>query len=1047
MEESLSGNSHILVKMESSYKEIEPSIFTINPQKEEHFYQLLENLETKGQLPCQIIHQGLEPIDSAEKEHMDQQLNYGVYSLFYLCKALMKHKHQSVIQVLSVFNSHAKSSSAPNAALGGFFKTLALENPNYLAKVLEIQEQTEQPKLSVSENAGLVLNELKEKAWNQTEICYKAGKEKSSYVRYAKELTPFDPDKNSSSELPLKQNGVYIVSGGLGGLGLVFSEYLVKNFQCRLVLFGRSELKAEQREKLNLLMAHHKEILYLQADSSKLEDIEEVVKTTKARFSQINGVFHCAGVNRDSFMLKKSTEDLEKVLESKIYGTINLDKATQDEKLDLFVLFSSIAGVMGNIGQCDYAYGNHFLDSFAENRENLRKQDKRFGKSLSINWPYWEEGGMNLSVNDLAMSKQRAGIWPLPTKEGLTYFEEFLRSDLHQGLPIYGQSSKILAYVAQKPFNAEHEMPLETSSMDPAIFLEKTIAYLKLLIGTEIKLAPERIDSGERFESFGIDSIVVSRLNAALEKDLGNISKTLFYEHETIDDLAAHLTRHLSQSLVQFFNIKEPANQVKPNPAINGALVTAQDSVHVNGRYDGTGPIAIIGVHANFPQSEGLDKYWENLKRGKDLVDLVPASRWNYEDYYHQDPEKAAQGKIYCKWGGFLNDVDKFDTHFFNIAPEEARIMDPQERLFLESVWTAIEDAGYTVDSLKKRYPKAKSADVGVFVGVTTNSYNLLAANEWSRGNIITPGAMPWSIANRVSYFFDFQGPSIPIDTACSSSLVAIHLACESLKKQECQVAVAGGVNLYLHPSKYHSFCKNRMLSLNGKCNSFGAGDDGFVPGEGVGTILLKPLSKAVEDKDHIYAVIPGSAFEHSGRSNGYSAPNPNAQANLIATTLNKANINPETIGYVEGHGTGTILGDSLEIVALANAFKNHTGKKQFCSIGSVKSNIGHAESAAGIAGVAKILLQIKHRQLVPTLHSEKINPNINFSETPFYLQHKLTPWPSSPNYPRRALVNAFGAGGVNACVVLEEYQQPKETEIPKETGPYIVALSARNIE
>src|SRR5581483_10542440 len=329
-------------------------------------------------------------------------------------------------------------------------------------------------------------------------------------------------------------------------------------------------------------------------------------------------------------------------------------------------------------------------------------------------------------------------------------------------------------------------------------------------------------------------------------------------------------------------------------------------------------------------------------------------------------------------------------------------------------------------------------------VGVTTNSYHLWAPEERSRGNIVCPSALPWSIANRVSYFFDFNGPSMPVDTACSSSLVAVHLACESLKNRECQVAIAGGVNLYLHPSKYQSLCQRRMLSLCGKCHSYGAGDDGFVPGEGVGTLVLKTLSKAIDDQDHIYAVIPASAFDHSGRSNGYSAPNPNSQAHLINHALEKAGIHPESISYVEGHGTGTQLGDSIEIAALTQAFQKRTTKRQFCSIGSVKANIGHSESAAGIAGLAKVILQMKHRQLVPSIYSDEVNPDIEFKESPFYLQHGLSEWESSPGHPRRALINSFGAGGVNACVILEEYEKPNSSDNRQESGPYLFVLSAK---
>jgi acyl transferase domain-containing protein len=525
---------------------------------------------------------------------------------------------------------------------------------------------------------------------------------------------------------------------------------------------------------------------------------------------------------------------------------------------------------------------------------------------------------------------------------------------------------------------------------------------------------------------------------------LGALPKTLLYEHETVRELAKFLLKESREALVALFgstasegNPEDMLTGIEPE-RIHGHSSTTEETHAIE-------PIAIVGIHGRFPHSASLKEYWENLKQGRDLIDLVPQDRWHYEDFYHPDPAAAAQGKIYCKWGGFLDDYDKFDPHFFNISPDEAKIIDPQERLFLQSVWSAIEDAGYTRDSLKKHFGKAKSADVGVFVGVTTNSYHLWAAEERSRGHNVFPSALPWSIANRVSYFFDFNGPSMPVDTACSSSLVAIHLACESLRNRECKVAIAGGVNLYLHPSKYQSLCQKHMLSLDGKCHSYGAGDDGFVPGEGVGSLVLKPLSKALEHRDRIYAIIAASAFDHSGRSNGYSAPNPNSQASLIGDTLKRAQIDAGTIGYVEGHGTGTQLGDSIEIAALTQAFQKQTTKKQFCSIGSVKANIGHSESAAGIAGVAKVILQIQHRQLVPSIHSDRENPNIEFQESPFYLQHGLDEWESSPDQPRRALINSFGAGGVNACLVLQEHRSTDLATNRSGAGPYLFPLSARN--
>ncbi|MES2824532.1 MAG: SDR family NAD(P)-dependent oxidoreductase [Pseudomonadota bacterium] len=1056
VETGVEESAIVSVKFGDTYQEITPNIISINPAQEEHFSQLVEHLKIQGKLPQQIIHHCLASANGEKFDKLSDQLNRGVYTLFNLCKALMNQKHQVPLKILSVCTNNTSSTAPQYAALGAFFKTLSLENPIYLAKVLEIQNVPGISELSIAEQASLMLNEFQDKHWNTTEIRYqpKVQNETSSWTRYVKELVAYNPAERQMAELPLKQNGVYIITGGLGGLGFIFSEYLVKNFSAKLVLLGRSVLKAEQEEKLNQLKTYHKDVIYLQADVANLADVQSVVQKTKAHFSAINGVIHSAGVNRDAFIIKKTKAEMSEVLNPKVYGAIYLDEATRNENLDLFVLFSSGAGVMGNVGQCDYAYANHFLDAFAANREDLRKQQKRSGKALSINWPFWSQGGMAVSQNYLALTEKRTGLCALSTADGIQYWEEFLRSDLSQGIALYGTPSKIKAYIAQVPVVANRPQLAPTKVIDSTLLLEKTETYLKGLVSEETKLAAEQIDSQERFESFGFDSIMIGRFNANLGRDLGVLPKTLLYEYETIVELAQYLTQEAQPALSLLFNledsVKDVAIQLGDNQTVSTVTENIQPISFADKRKDDIEQIAIIGVHGYYPQSGDLDAYWENLKQGKDLIDVVPENRWDFAEFYDADPEKSAEGKIYCKWGGFLDDFDKFDPAFFNISPEEAKIIDPQERMFLESVWAAIEDAGYTRESLKHQFPKAKSADVGVFVGVTTNSYQLLATEEWNRGNMVSPSAMPWSIANRVSYFFDFQGPSMPIDTACSSSLVAIHIACESLRKEECQVAVAGGVNLYLHPAKYQSFCTRRMLSLGGKCRSFGAGDDGFVPGEGVGTVLLKPLSKAIEDKDHIYAVVAASAFEHCGRSNGYSAPNPNSQASLIAHTLKKGKIHPETIGYIEGHGTGTQLGDNLEIVALTQAFQQQTAKKQFCPVGSVKANIGHSESAAGMAGIAKILLQIKHQQLVPTIYSDEVNPNIEFADSPFYLQHTLTPWMSSPIYPRRALINSFGAGGVNACVILEEYEklnlvEDSQPDAKQIAGAYLFVLSAKN--
>ncbi|MDW6057211.1 beta-ketoacyl synthase N-terminal-like domain-containing protein [Streptomyces sp. FXJ1.4098] len=397
-------------------------------------------------------------------------------------------------------------------------------------------------------------------------------------------------------------------------------------------------------------------------------------------------------------------------------------------------------------------------------------------------------------------------------------------------------------------------------------------------------------------------------------------------------------------------------------------------------------------------------------------------------------PPDGQGGRSYSKWGGWLEDVDKFDPLLFQISPSDAEEMDPQERLFLETVWATIEDAGYRPRGLGAGNP------VGVFAGVMNNDYEWLAGESSAFGVHTNARSAHWSIANRVSYVLDLRGPSLTVDSACSASLTAVHLACESLRRGECRVAVAGGVNLILHPMHLRMLADRQMISHGDQCRSFGADADGFVDGEGVGAVLLKPLSAAEADGDRIYAVLKGSAINAGGRTSGYTVPNPTAQAEVIRAAMRRGQVDPRTVTYVEAHGTGTPLGDPIEIAGLREAFRDESGAVSGaggggCAIGSLKSNIGHLESAAGIAALAKVLMQLKHGVLPPSLHSAELNPDIDLSKTPFRVQQEAEPWTRpvlrdrdgrEVEFPRRAGISSFGGGGANAHLVVEEYRDSR---------------------
>ena len=447
--------------------------------------------------------------------------------------------------------------------------------------------------------------------------------------------------------------------------------------------------------------------------------------------------------------------------------------------------------------------------------------------------------------------------------------------------------------------------------------------------------------------------------------------------------------------------------------------------------------IAIIGLAGRYPKADNLNDLWKNLTQGLDCISRYPDDRPAACAGSPQDKD------CHNRWGGYLDGVDRFDSLFFNISPREARDMDPQERLFLETAWQAVEDAGYCPENL---VPKGQPRNVGVFVGAVWSFYQVLGTEEAHRGNGVTPNSFHWSIANRVSYCMNLCGPSLTVDTACSSSLTAIHQACDSIRKDECRMAIAGGVNLDLHPAKYRITRAAGMLSQDGRCRSFGQGANGYVAGEGVGAVLLKPLNQAKADGDPIYGTIKASVTNHGGRNSGYAVPNPNAQARLIETALTRAGVDPKTIGIIEAHGTGTQLGDPVEIQGLTQAFEKKTQARQYCAIGSIKSNIGHLEAAAGIAGLTKLLLQMKYRQRAPSLHADQLNELIDFSRTPFFVQRRLEPWQGEENKDGaiglRAGLSSFGAGGANVHMIIESH--PQRTEVGSaEDQPRLFPLSA----
>jgi polyketide synthase PksN len=841
--------------------------------------------------------------------------------------------------------------------------------------------------------------------------------------------------------------GNYIISGGTGMLGRALSSYLAEMYHANIILVGQREVD----KKIEAQIEHIRELggnaEYFSTDLSSYSSVEKLVNEVKKTVGNIHGIINLAGKAIPERMDTATREMIESVFIPKILGTVNLDRATQKEKLDFFMTFSSVSSEIGDMGSGSYAMANTFMDRYSFFRAQLEKKNRRYGKTISINWPLWKDGGMDLGEHQDFYVKY-SGMELIDTQSAFTIIEQVLRMDQTQVIPAIGVQSKIekaLRVSTEESNSVLHNgnivSDIEAVNSD---LYRQTQKYLSELIGRVSGVDSTQINPRLGLDAaYGIDSMLINELNGILENDFSGLPKTIFFECQTLQELTDYFVENYEEKLHNMF-MKEINEKLVISEKTESEIrdrFTAYDYENANGSYiEDVEDIAIIGISGKYPKAKNIDEFWEVLKNGEDCIEEIPNSRWDKNKFFDQ----KKRGYIYSKWGGFIDDVDKFDSLFFNISPREADYLDPQERLFLETAWETMEDAGYCAKTMG-------GTNTGVFVGVMWGSYQLFGVEESLKGNVMTTSTPFASMANRVSYCLNLSGPSLAIDTMCSSSLTAIHMACESIRHKECDMAFAGGVNITVHPDKYLFLCRQHFLSTDGRCRSFGDAGDGYVPGEGVGAVLLKPLKKALADNDHIYAIIKGSAANHGGKTNGYSVPNPKAQTNAIIKAIEGSKVPADTISYVETHGTGTALGDPIEIRGLQKGFNAEKRTDKFCAIGSVKSNIGHLEAAAGVASVTKVVLQMQHKMLVPSIHSEVLNKNIDFESTPFYVQRELQEWnrkkiiteSGEVEIPLRAGISSFGAGGSNVHIVLEEFNNNVDYSDDFETK--IVILSAKN--
>ena len=852
-----------------------------------------------------------------------------------------------------------------------------------------------------------------------------------------------------AAEAPVIRGGeaAYLVTGGRGAIGREVVRWLIARGAGAVVVASRRPPDADSAA-LEALGP----VVCVQADVGTPAGVQATLAEIATRGWTLRGVLHAAGVLDDGLLRGQTPERVAAVLRAKAVAAALLDEATRAASLEIFVAFSSVASVFGSIGQAAYAAASAFLDGLA----HRRVAEGRPG--LSISWGMWGEGergegewrakGMAARLDEAVKQRLRAqGAQPIPVERGLELLEWclgratahvavmpmdwplFLRSDDNRRTRLFDDLAPLPgprgASSAAAP-EAVRRVREASPEARPGVVRELLRAEVAAVLGV---VAASEIDPRRPLMELGVDSMMAVELKDRLARTFSvSLSATLVYDYPSVDAMAAHV---LDRVLPR--REGEARASARPPAAAAGAVAAGE-------------PIAIVGIGCRFPggavDPEGL---WQLLQGGVDVIREVPAERWDVDAYFDADPDKP--GKMYSRWGGFLGEIDRFDAEFFGIAPREALAMDPQQRLLLEVCFEAIEHAGIPREALQ-------GSLTGVFVGIMNTEYGdrmarVGAATQAEVGSYVATGNAISVAAGRISYVFGLRGPTVALDTACSSSLVATHLACQALRSGEADVALAAGVNLQLAPETTIYSCRLQALSPTGRCKTFDAGADGYVRGDGCGVVVLKRLSQALADGDRVLAVIRGAAVNHDGRSSGLTAPNGPAQQEVIRRALSAAGVAPSEVGYLEAHGTGTALGDVIEVQALGAVLGEGRPRDRPLVLGTIKTNLGHTEGAAGVAGLLKAVLVLERERIPPHLHLVEPNPMIPWGELPVRVAPREgLPWGASGA--RRIVgVSSFGISGTNAHLILEAAPPvpPPPSAASGVNRPVVVALSGHTAE
>ncbi|MFC9994078.1 SDR family NAD(P)-dependent oxidoreductase [Nocardia sp. NPDC127526] len=986
-------------------------------------------------IPDVLVWRATEPFAAGSAVAGPEAVRAGVHGALARVQSLLAEERLSDIRFAVVTTGAAGlPDEAPNpaaAAVSGLLRSAQSEHPD---RFVLIDEDPKQP-LDTDRIAAVLRSGEPQTAVRGTRILVPRMVRASADSGSRKPTSVADPESQASPAdsrtRPSLADGTVLITGGTGGLGARFARHLVAEHGVRnLVLTSRRGPESPGAAELVADLAQAgAEAWIVACDVTDRTAVRNLLETIDPD-APLTAVVHTAGILDDGTIAALTADQLDRVLAPKVDGAWHLDELTRGLNLSAFVVFSSIATVLGSSGQGNYAAANAFLDALAQRRRIAGEA------ATSLAWGPWNQGsGMTGGLNRAALARwERLGLSPLENAEGTRLFDEALTHPDARLAPIRFDASVLRRESAAdavpavlRGFVRRSPRPAQSTAAAPAtgslaarlagvpearrgeLVLEVVLTEAAAVLGHD---SAADIRPGRRFDEIGFDSLGGVEFRNRLGKATGlQLPSTLVFDYPTPAAVS---------KLVQ--------SRVQP---------TAGEPVKkTTRRIRADEPIAIVGMACKFPGGvESPDQLWDLVASGTDATGDFPSDRgWDLERLFDENPDKP--GTVYTRRGGFLYNAGDFDPAFFGIGPREASAMDPQQRLLLEVSWEALEDAGIDPASLR-------GSDAGVYVGAGYSGYVDRVAGDLE-GYRLT-GTTSSVMSGRVAYVLGLEGPAVTVDTACSSSLVSLHLACQALRQGESSLALASGVTVAASPYLYVDFARQRGLSPDGRCKAFSASADGVAFAEGVGVLVLERLSDARRLGHNILALVRGTAVNQDGASNGLTAPNGPSQERVIAAALANAGLEPADIDAVEAHGTGTTLGDPIEAQALIAMYGQDRADRPL-RIGSIKSNIGHTVAAAGVGGVIKMVQALRHETLPKTLHADEPSPHVDWSAGAVELLTQAQPWPAGGRV-RRAGVSSFGVSGTNAHAILEEAPAPvvsaPTADLPHTVVPLLV--SAKN--